>query len=191
MYGAAKSTMNPTQDAKLTKLCDGLALAHSNNFGPFSNSSLSSFPPMVVIQWSQKIWKMKRGFHKKNQMWRNLLRIWKRGSADVACVDHPAQRIYLAAPLCGRFTACWQDNSSEAHRSAIEDDPKSNMKEKQKIGGQEWMWARNGPDSSEDGTVWPSGLPAAASSLAPLCLSQFFVCFFKFVLILLFDNIFG
>jgi len=191
--------MNPTQDAKLTKLCDGLALAHSNNFGPFSNRSLSSFPPIAVIQRSQKIWKMKRGFHKKNQMWRNLLRIWKSESADVSCADHPAQRIYLAAPLCARFTTCWQNNSSEAHRSPIEKTTTSQIWKKSESQAAPRMSVESVQCSSkepamdqiasEDGTVWRSGLPA--SSLAPAMSLSVFCVFFKFVLNLLFDNIFG
>jgi len=43
--------------------------------------------------------------------------------------------------------------------------------------------------ASEDGTVWRSGLPA--SSLAPAMSLSVFCVFFKFVLNLLFDNIFG
>ena len=189
--------MNPTQDAKLTKLCDGLALAHSNNFGPFSNRSLSSFPPIAVIQWSQKIWKMKRGFsQEKPNVEESIAHL---ESADVSCADHPAQCIHLAAPLCGRFTTCWQNNSSEAHRSPIEKTTTSQIWKKSESQAAPRMSVESVQCSSkepamdqiasEDGTVWRSGLPA--SSLAPAMSLSVFCVFFKFVLNLLFDNIFG
>jgi len=50
---------------KTNKIVWWLALAHSNNFGPFSNRSLSSFPPILVIQWSNKSEQMMRGFSQK------------------------------------------------------------------------------------------------------------------------------
>ena len=149
---------------------------------PFSHRDFHSkrlIPPKVMYlpRVREKEWKSETT---QNQMvnFKMAAMIWG-DSKDVLCqapfTCAPCHRAsFLSSSSCGQHPFQFSTSINYNRRR-----PQARHERKQKIGGQEWMWARNGPDGSWDEEVLPV---ASIVFYAPAMSLSTFVCFFQICL---------
>jgi len=128
LYWASKITIKSAQWTRQKmqnwRNCDGLAVPDPP-FRPY-NSTLLFLHPHCVVILKPFIWRIERGFHKKNQMWKNYCAVGMCWCGERGGVHRPscARILRLTKPplAVGRLTTCWKNSSSEAYTSPIEDD---------------------------------------------------------------------